>query len=97
MPRGREVMHEARGAGAPAAAGGGAATGQAQAGHGGYHDAGDVERDHGQARVDGLRCGSTSRPRFKNRLLADPGTLRVWCRVCVSAELFLIVRHWGWS
>ena len=28
-------------------------------------------------------------PRFKNRLLADPGTpgtLRVWCRVCVSAE-----------
>ena len=30
-----------------------------------------------------------SQPRLKNRLLADPGTrgtLRVWCRVCVSAE-----------
>ena len=28
-------------------------------------------------------------PRFKHRLLADPrtpGAIRVWCRVCVSAE-----------
>ena len=40
-------------------------------------------------RAHSSRAPSTSRPRFKKRLFADPGTpgtLRVWCRLCVSAE-----------